>query len=142
MATTVSSIILSTTATTSIPTSLFNPNPTGVINNFPPIGSDGGNVNGGSRNISYFFGFLIALIAFLVFFIGCGIGARRGLWRRQRRRDEEIGNGFLSSMAFGQSASHMSPLRKPVLWETPFDTGSSQWESMLVSTGHSLFWQV
>jgi hypothetical protein len=138
MATTVGPIIL---PTTSIPASLLNPNPTSLINHFPPTGSGGGNGDDGSRNVSYFFGFLIALIAFLVLFIGCGIGARRGLFRR-RRQDEEIGNGFLPSMTFDRSASHMSPLKEPVLWETPFDKGSSQWESMMVSTSHSLFWQV
>ena len=133
MATTVSLTILPTTATASIPA------PTSL--NFPPIGSDDGHVDGGSRNVSYFFGFLIALIAFLVLFLGCGIGVRRGLFRR-RRQDEEIGNGILPRTAFGQSARHMSPLREPVLWETHFDKGSSQWESMMVSTDHSLFWQV
>ena len=136
MTTTVGSIILSTT---SIPASL-NPDPTSSINNFQPIGSDGGNGDGRSRNI-YLFGFLIALVAFLVFFIGCGFGARRGLFRR-RRQDEEIGNAFLPRLTFGRIASHMSPLKEPVLWETPFDKGSSQWESMMVSTSHSLFWQV
>lgn len=131
MATTVNSVILPTTATTSIPAGLLNPNPTSIIRTFPPVSSD----SRGSRSVSYFLGFLIALLAFLVFFVGCVIAARRGLLRR-RRRDDEVGDRLLTTMTFSRVASHVT---KPVLWEATFEKGSSRWESIMASASRGLF---
>jgi len=122
MATSVSLTILPTTA------SLLHPIPTSISNDFPLTNASGG--DNGSRNVSYFFGFLVAIIAFLVFFIGCSIGARRGLLRR-RRFDVETGNARFPGAAFGRVAGHMSPPKEPVLWETSFEKGGSRWESIM-----------
>ena len=118
------SVILPTTA------SLLIPTPTDVS----PLSNSSGGDDGQSRSVSYFFGFLIAVIAFLVFFIGCSIGARRRLLRR-RRLDVETGDAPLTATAF---ASYTSPPKEPLLWETTFEKGGGRWESIMVSIPYGL----
>src|SRR6266576_4165842 len=115
--------------------SLLNPTPTGTSIDFPLTNSNSG--GGESRNVSYFFGFLIAVIAFLVFFIGCSIGTRRRLLRR-RRLDAEAGAASSSDRTFGRVASRPSPPKEPLLWETGFEKGGSRWESIMVSILYSM----
>ncbi|KAK2461173.1 hypothetical protein APHAL10511_006700 [Amanita phalloides] len=126
MASSVSLTILTTNATSI----LAAPPTLTPTNNIEPSSGSSGN----ARSVSYFFGFLIAIVAVLLFFVGCGIGARRGLLRRRRLlpsgHDEETGN-FFANVDIERMLGRVSPPKEPSLWETTFEKGAGQWESIM-----------
>jgi hypothetical protein len=129
MATTVSVTILSLPTTGNAP-----PTASFTSNNMPaPTQNEGNGV--GSKGVNYFFGFLIAFIALLLFFVGCGFGARRTMMRNRRlqQRLEEAGLVLDNASMDGLIVRSNEPLKEPVFWERPFQKGSSQWELMMVS---------
>ncbi|KAF8633129.1 hypothetical protein AX17_004630 [Amanita inopinata Kibby_2008] len=95
---------------------------------------------GGKRSASYFFGFLVAFVALLLFFVGCGLGARRRLLRRRGRLQVLFGGGFDDSVVGGLGGLSVDELsrrnaepgfKEPAFWDRGFKRGGDYWESML-----------
>lgn len=128
MATNVSVTVLPTTNSIPLPSNSFVPTFTG-----PPASTQTG---GGSQGVNYFFGFLIAFIALLLFFVGCGFGARRSMMRNRRlhQRLNDTGMVFGNASVDGLLLRNRETLKEPVFWERPFQKGISQWELMMPLT--------
>ncbi|PFH45394.1 hypothetical protein AMATHDRAFT_88828 [Amanita thiersii Skay4041] len=119
-----------------------------TINTTNTTNGSGGNSDGGrSRGASYFFGFLIAFIALLLFFIGCGVGARRRLLNRRRRLHVFFGdinnsgdvpwfaadaNASLDGFFGRDNDAKLEDIKEPLFWDRGFSKGGEFWDSMIV----------
>ncbi|KIL64104.1 hypothetical protein M378DRAFT_178952 [Amanita muscaria Koide BX008] len=92
----------------------------------------------GSPGMNFFFGFLIAFIALLLFFVGCGFGARRSLMRTRRLQqqlelEEAVAEGDIEGLVVARKNENA---KVPIFWDRWVEsTGveKREWDGMVVS---------
>ncbi|KAF4564623.1 hypothetical protein EYR40_010790 [Pleurotus pulmonarius] len=106
-------------ASTSVTPFLETVSPTPATTTTPSPGVDNGGMQKGAN---YFFGFLIAFIALLLVFVGCGVGTRRRFMMRRGVMGDWAGPASL----YSESA----PQKEPMFVESWLEKGGDRWESM------------
>lgn len=111
-------------AATSVTPFLETVSPTPAVTTTP---NPGGVNNGGmQKGANYFFGFLIAFIALLLVFVGCGVGTRR----RFMMRRGVMGDWAGPASPYNESA----PQKEPLFVESWLKKGGDRWKTMTVSS--------
>ncbi|KAF7426235.1 hypothetical protein PC9H_008602 [Pleurotus ostreatus] len=107
-------------AATSVTPFLETVSPTPAVTTTP---NPGGVNNGGmQKGANYFFGFLIAFIALLLVFVGCGVGTRR----RFMMRRGVMGDWAGPASPYNESA----PQKEPLFVESWLEKGGDRWKNM------------
>ncbi|KAM6503249.1 hypothetical protein JOM56_000192 [Amanita muscaria] len=91
----------------------------------------------GSPGMNFFFGFLIAFIALLLFFVGCGFGARRSLMRTRRLQqqlelEEAVAEGDIEGLVVTRKNENA---KVPIFWDRWVESGAGvekrEWDGMV-----------